>query len=223
MQLKSIQFAVFTNELIQRPDLLFQSVNSKLNSIIDDMPMIVNLPANIQADLPIVQANSIDKRFAMNVSRTRVDFFINCDETDSNSTPASVFKTNRELFRKYFKAVLEEQSIVRVGLVITMFKPITENVKSIYEKYLTEKYSLGSQEVTLRINDQSLLKGITLNNIRLVQSAVISEANENTNGVVIQLDINNVPSERQLTADFVSAFLGHVAEKVKDSVVQEMI
>lgn len=77
MKLISMQVALFTIDLISRPDLLFNNINGRLGNIFDSMPMILDLPLDVPAEIPVVQAKSSNDVFAMNVSRKRIDLFIN--------------------------------------------------------------------------------------------------------------------------------------------------
>lgn len=76
MKLLSAQLGIFSEDSISRPDLLFSEVNEKLGGIVDDMPTILNLPPDLPADIPVVQAKSSDGRININVSRSRIDLIV---------------------------------------------------------------------------------------------------------------------------------------------------
>ena len=65
MKLISIQIALFSAEQVFRPDLLMNAINEKLGNILDDMPTILNIPVDVPADIPIVQAKSQNKIYAL--------------------------------------------------------------------------------------------------------------------------------------------------------------
>lgn len=77
MKLLSIQVALFLLNQISRPDLLMNTINEKIGNILDEMPNILNIPIDVPVDVPIAQVKSSDKVFGLNVSRNRVDLFIN--------------------------------------------------------------------------------------------------------------------------------------------------
>lgn len=222
MKIISIQMALFSAELISRPDLLMNDVNERIGKVFDAMPMVMNLPPDVPSDIPLVQARSTNRVYSLNISRGRVDLTINPDYY-AEKTPSDVMKEYKTLIGKYYKAVLNALKVVRVGVVLTLFEPVEENVRVVYEKYLKEPFS-GESEVTVRINKQTLSKGLVYNNIRNVQAADLHVGNESITGVVIQLDTNNVPNnDLMLTAENISDIFGHATNKVKQRALKELI
>ena len=225
MKLISIQIALFTEKSISRPDLVYNNINEKLGDIFNDMPMIVNLPADVPADVPRVQAKSENGNFSLNVSLNRVDFFVN-PEVDLQLSPDDALKIYKSKLEKYYKSVTSALNIIRVGVILTLFEQTESNVKQIFEKYCTEKYTLGYSEITYRTNEQTMYNNLLINNIKLVESGEMHHKNAGFSGkgVLVQLDTNNIPQiQKRLNNEEISDIFGLAIEKIKPKAVKELI
>lgn len=223
MKLLSLQLAIFSKDLIGRPDLVFNEVNTKIGKVINDIPTILNLPADAPVDFPIVQAKSVNRQLNINVSRSRIDFIIHFD-IENNETPIDAFNFQRSLINKFYKAVLESINANRVGFVITMFEPSSNNVSTIFNKYFKEKYSTNIVESSMRINKQHMRKSVTYNNIRSVEAATVTNGTKKIEGVLFQYDINNVlEQEKIINEDIISYILSRVTALLSSDNIKEMI
>ncbi len=223
MKLLKLQLALFSNDLIQRPDLLLNNLNSKMNNIFDDIPNIINLPIDAPAEIPVAQTKSKNGVYSLNISRNRVDFSISpVYELEEN--PLDIFKSIKQLIEKYSKEVLSNTIVGRVGLVITLFENISYNSKAIFEKYFKEMYSNGYVEAALRVNKQTLNKGIVYNNILSLETADIQINNAIEKGVIFIHDINNAPQENlEIGFDIISNVLLEGITKLKPNALKELI
>lgn len=223
MKLLSVQMAIFSEESISRPDLLFNEVNEKLGGLINDMPTILNLPPDIPAEIPVVQAKSTDGRINLNVSRSRIDLIANFIY-ESEQSPLEALNSQRETIQKFYKSVLNSITANRTGFILTLFEPSTNNVKSVFEKYFSEKYTSKFVEASTRVNKQNMRKSVVYNNIRSVEAATITVGAENIPGVLFQLDINNAlePGKR-INEDIVSYVVSQGVSNLSPEAVKEMI
>lgn len=223
MKLLSMQFALFTSEKIERPDLLKDEINDKIGKKLNGMPTILDLPQDIPPEIPVVQIKSSDNIFALNVSRSRVDFFIN-PPYGSGNLPHDTFKEYRTVIDKYFKVVYNSTKVNRVGVIFTLFEPEQENVSKIFETFLVEKYLSSNNEVSIRTNCQRLNKGIVYNNVRTIEAAEIHVDGCKQKGVIIQFDTNNVPLENDtLTVENMSDIVEFAIGNIKTKVLKELI
>lgn len=223
MKLLSVQMAIFSEESISRPDLLFNEVNEKLGGLINDMPTILNLPPDIPAEIPVVQAKSTDGRINLNVSRSRIDLIANFIY-ESEQSPLEALNSQKETIQKFYKSVLNSITANRTGFILTLFEPSTNNVKSVFEKYFSEKYTSKFVEASTRVNKQNMRKSVVYNNIRSVEAATITIGAENIPGVLFQLDINNAlePGKR-INEDIVSYVVSQGVSNLSPEAVKEMI
>lgn len=223
MKLISMQIALFAQDLIPRPDLLMNEINDKLGNIFDTMPTILNLPADVPAEIPLAQTRSKNNVYALNISRSRIDLIISPIFAEEK-TPQEMFKQFKPTVDKYYKTAMKSVPLNRIGIIFTLFEPSESNVQAIFEKYLKEEYRIDSTEVTVRTNNQTLNQGVVYNNIRNVQTAVVHVGKVDHKGIVIQLDTNNVPStEIVLSTEMVANVISHAAAKLKPHAVKELI
>lgn len=225
MKLFSIQVALFYKELLPRPDLLFNVVNEKLGKIFDTPPQIMmNLPVELPADIPAVQATSTNRVYALNVARSRIDLIITPDFMKMVDIPSDVFKQYRQLIEKYCKCVMGEGEIIRMGLIQSLFEEASDNTKRIYEKCFKEKYELGCVEANYRINAQTQSKGVVYNNIKIVEAGDLHVNEQVCKGIIITLDTNNaVNNPPDFSSDTVNTILTVSANKIKPNAMKEMI
>ena len=223
MKLLSIQMAIFSDDPIMRPDLLFSEVNEKLGGLVNDMPTILNLPPDIPAEIPVVQAKSTDDLININVARSRIDLIVNFIYENKQS-PLEALNSQKSIIQKFYKSVLNAITANRTGFILTMFEPDANNVKSVYEKYFSEKYTSKLIEASMRVNKQDMRKSIVYNNSRLVEAATITVGAENVPGILFQFDINNVMEQgKRIDEDIVSYVVAQGTSSISPESVKEMI
>lgn len=223
MKLLSVQLAIFSKDLIERPDLLFNEINKKIGGVINDIPTILNIPLEAPAEIPVVQAKSIDHQLNLNVSRSRIDFIINFD-LESNKSPLEELNFQRSLINKFYQAVLARIIANRAGFIITMFESSSNNVSAIFNKYFKEKYSPNIVESSFRINKQYVKKPVTYNNICSVTATTVTNGTKKLEGVLFQYDLNNVlEQEKVINEDIISHILMRGTTLLDPKNIKEMI
>ena len=223
MQLIQVQMALFSQQTIVRPDLIFNEVNQKLGGIIDTMPNIINLSMDVPGDFPIVSSTSSNGKYSINVSRARVDFFIR-PEFEKKISPTESLKEYQSFISKYYRTVAGTMAVSRVGVIFTLFEFVENNVKAVFEKHFKRDYSTAYSEASLKLNRQGLVKGIAMNNITNIDASTLHHADKDYPGVVFLLDINNVPlNEKNLSMDEIAEIFKHATMKVKSNELKELI
>lgn len=223
MKLINLQVALFTTDLISRPDLLFNNINDKLGGIFDSMPMILNLPLDVPAEIPVVQAKSSNDIFAMNVSRKRVDLFINPKNEDTYKY-IDFEKKYGGIIEKYWRNIAKSYELCRIGIVATLFMEHNDNINAIYSKYLKGEMRPGTIEVTLRTNYQSLIRNIVCNNIFEVQAATLNIGDNAAKGVLVKMDTNNtVEHNSTLPPETISEIIKCALNKIKNNSIKGII
>lgn len=223
MKLLSIQMALFSEDFISRPDLLFNKLNEKMGGIVNEMPTILNLPPEAPAEMPIVQASSTDGLININISRVRIDLIIRF-AYEVNTTPEDSFKTRSSLIQSFYKFVLSSIPVNRTGFVLTLFEPNTNGVKAVFDKYFSEKFSADYIESSMRINKKSTRKSVAYNNLFSVEAATITVNADSIPGVLFQYDINNVVEQgKKISEDTVKYVTAQGAAHLSPNSVKEMI
>lgn len=223
MKLLSVQTAIFSKETISRPDLLFNEVNESMGGIINEMPTILNLPPDIPAEIPVVQAKSKDGLVNMNVSRSRIDLIINY-LYNSDLTPLEALNVRKSLIQSFYKSTLKTATANRTGFILTLFEPHSSNVKAIFNKYFQEKFGAKFVEASMRTNKQSMRKSIVYNSLRSIEAATITVDGMNIPGIVFQYDINNVlEQEKTINEDVIAYVISQGSALLSPDALKEMI
>jgi len=129
LRMINVQAAIFPNELISRPDTLYYKILSELNDIVDQAPIVNNIPEDAPAEIPRVVGSSKDNKFQINVSRNRIDLFINFTEEDAdNDKNYSLFKSLTNLLCTQVSSAV---GISRVGIITTSVS-LDEELKEIF-------------------------------------------------------------------------------------------
>lgn len=159
MRLLSLQVALFVDGVIDRPDLLMPQINAEFNNMFNDMPNVIKLPPEAPAEIPIVQMFSIDQKYHLNISRSRVDLFYTAQAPLVDSTPLYL-QTLSPLIAQFYNYIVENRKIPinRVGFITTIFYPEEKNISRIVKRYFSDKSFEKSCELSFRVNTQSKIK-----------------------------------------------------------------
>lgn len=223
MKVLSIQMALFTGDLISRPDLMMSSINDAMGNIFDAMPNIMNLPMNAPPEIPIAQTKSSNEKYALNVSRNRIDLLIS-PQYETQDGPLELVRSFKSSIDKYYKSVLNLTDLVRAGMVITLFEEEENNVKRIYDKYFCMHYSLDCTEAEFKINKQKMIRGMVFNNIQFVQAGVMHMENRVQKGVLIQFDVNNaLENGKTISNEIITSIVTQSIDKIKPGKLKEII
>lgn len=223
MKLLSVQVALFPKENIVRPDITMGEINQRLGYAMDAMPTILNIPQDFPNEIPVASVNSTNGVYTLNIARGRVDLIIK-PAIDMGTEPFDVFQAYKDSMEKYCQQVLEQNQVIRLGVILTMFHAVAENTKAIHSKYFKEPMAAGCIETSIKTNKRNKHKNIQLNNITLIEAAELELGKGHKKGVVIQFDINNVPNvDKPLTVDSITSILAYASNKIKSTALKELI
>jgi hypothetical protein len=189
LRMINVQAAIFPNELISRPDTLYYKILSELNDIVDQAPIVNNIPEDAPAEIPRVVGSSKDNKFQINVSRNRIDLFINFTEEDAdNDKNYSLFKSLTNLLCTQVSSAV---GISRVGIITTSVS-LDEELKEIFvDTYLKKVEKENLTEVEYRTNNIKTYKGRQTNNIIKISNGEIQSPIFQGDCLLVQLDTNN--------------------------------
>ncbi|EMV0255611.1 TPA: hypothetical protein ACYHN4_003656 [Vibrio cholerae] len=205
-QIIKLQLALFFESYQMRPDNLIQTINSDMGNLFDAMPQIIPMPEDAPLDIPRVQLRSENNRYNCNIAPSRIDFIMN-GNGNNESTWGQLTNDFLAKIRLFLRSVNTRVGIVRFGLIGNFFVPDNANSASITRKYL--KIDLNSaEEINLRFNKRNSSHGLNLNNITSINTAIAEVNNVTSNGVFIELDINNVPEHRRLDIENLIELVG---------------
>lgn len=228
MRLLSLQVALFVDGVIDRPDLLMPQINAEFNNMFNDMPNVIKLPPEAPAEIPIVQMFSIDQKYRLNISRSRVDLFYTAQAPLVDSTPLYL-QTLSPLIAQFYNYIVENRKIPinRVGFITTIFYPEEKNISRIVKRYFSDKSFEKSCELSFRVNTQSKIKSHVINNILNVEANTLFQRNgdqeSSTNGIVVTSDINNIPNGTPLSISAVKSIVTYAEKRLDEATLKEMI
>lgn len=228
MRLLSLQVALFVDGVIDRPDLLMPQINAEFNNMFNDMPNVIKLPPEAPAEIPIVQMFSIDQKYHLNISRSRVDLFYTAQAPLVDSTPLYL-QTLSPLIAQFYNYIVENRKIPinRIGFITTIFYPEEKNISRIVKRYFSDKSFEKSCELSFRVNTQSKIKSHVINNILNVEANTLfqrsGDQESSTNGIVVTSDINNIPNGTPLSISAVKSIVTYAEKRLDEATLKEMI
>ena len=185
----SLQFALFFQDIIERPDLEFSELNLNLMNIFDAIPTIVNIPKELPSDIPIVTLRSSTNEYSCNISRSRIDLHYNVT-TDKKTNSEIIQDFNSKVFG-LIEYLFNKRDFIRFGLICRYFHPDSQAIQTIKNKYFKDSFGQVA-ELSLRFNQKSKFNDWDLNDMVDISDAlaVVYKSREEY-GIFIQRDINN--------------------------------
>ena len=208
MRVVQIQVALFLSDIISRPDLLAEEINQKLGNRFDAMPHCVALPIDAPAEIPVVTRRSTTLPHQLNVSHKRCDLLIS--PLMENASLSIIETRYGEEIMDYVKAVMQNNKVDRIGVVLTVFDETQNPCEHISEKYFGGQ-NKDASELSFRVNQVTSIKGFDLNCIFIVSNGTCETNGEKSEGVLYIRDINNVVKEttNSLTLKQITSVLKH--------------
>lgn len=190
----SLQFVFFFKDIIDRPDIIFSDLNLRMANTFDAMPVMTPLPAELPPEIPMIYHRSESNEFACNISKSRLDFFVQkISDKKSNENLLSDFTIKTKTLSDY---LLSKKEIVRFGMIGRCFIEDKTPIDSLKRRYFVDKkLPINVSELGLRFNNQSDFSGFRINDITEISSDYMELNGNRKFGIFIQQDINNVPLE----------------------------
>lgn len=186
------QFVVFFKQHIIRPDTFFNTLNEGIGNLFDRMPQIIPMPAEVPPEIPRVSATNSSDTYLMNVSLNRFDFTVNVADSKFREDEAmSDFIVKLKLI---IKNLPNNYDVNRIGMVGNYFE-LEKNPATVLAKKLSRKDLGLVNEFNYRFNKISQDFGFNFNHILSFSSALINTKGVDAEGVFIQKDINNNPTD----------------------------
>lgn len=190
------QIALFFDNLLEKPEEIWQSLNNEFDGVFDKTPIILPVPKDQQLnEVPVVQMGSNNGVYSCNIARVRVDFFV-AGEGEENFTAKKDIITNisKKLF-DFFKN--KNINIKRIGFVTRFFiedekqdetiaKLLNDNFKNIHDGIVYESY--------IKYVSRDKILDFEINNYTTIEkfSANIPSMGNNIKGVLITRDFNTI-------------------------------
>lgn len=223
--IKEIKMAFFLKDLIDRADIFFYKINSKLENIFDIAPNSFSLPKTAPADIPRIEAVSSDERYYLSISSDRIYFAMNIQKDQPQS-----FKEFKTLLIQFANILLEEHKIFRIGLISKCLFGEEDTIKKVRDKYIKDEITSDFNELFLRYNIKKEFQNLKINDVTLVNASKegffnpIINKNEFSNCIVLEKDINNVPLEQEtFTKELMEGFINNFYECLSENSLKKLI
>ncbi|MGF1903441.1 hypothetical protein [Aliivibrio sifiae] len=217
----SLQFAYFLKDIVERPDLEFNCLNSEMLNIFDAMPQMIPVPRELPTDVPLMVLRSSNEQYTCNISRSRIDFIFNrLDDSKSNNEVLSDFNLK---VKGLTQSILSKQEVNRFGLVARYFHQDNSAVHTLRNRFFS-KIVDGAEELSLRFNKPSDSHGYRINDIVEINAAELIIDNKATKGILIQRDINNnIKPSSYIEKSVLSEISTKYAVRVSESAIEGLI
>lgn len=205
------QFALFFEELLEKPENIWQDLDSKLGGISESPPLIIPVPHEPALNgVPVVQI--LSDIYRLNIARQRTDLFIAGvgQRADFSSVKEDLINKAQTLT----EIIKELIPIKWIGLVVRFFVE-EENFNTIISNGINDNLkniSKGSiSESSIRYTIVDKIIGVESNNILEINifKAKIANYGENIPGLLITRDFNTKPAQsiEGLDKDFIKKFI----------------
>lgn len=212
----SYQFVVFFKQPIIRPDTFFNTLNEGIGNLFDRMPQIIPMPAEVPPEIPRVSATNSSDTYAMNVSLNRFDFTMNVADSKFREDEAmSDFISKLKLI---IKNLPNNYDVNRIGMIGNYFE-LEKNPATALAKKLSRKDLGLVNEFNYRFNKVSQEFGLDFNHIFSFSNAVINTKGIDVEGIFIQKDINNNPTDDVFKKELISDIL---MKKIKELIPESL-
>lgn len=216
-----LQFAFFLKDTIDRPDIEFEDLNSKMLNTFNGIPTQIPVPRELPADIPIKTLRSENNEYSCNLSRSRIDFiFQRANESKPNTEILKDFNSKVAGLIEY---ITKKQEISRFGMVARYFHHDNTAIHTLRSKYFNSNVD-GACELSLRFNKKSESFGFEINDVLEISSAEFQAPDSTTKGILIQRDINNMPKQgATLSLEVLSKISKKYASKISEQEVEALI
>lgn len=199
-------------------------LNKVLNNIFDIQPIINSVPAleQLPPDFPVVVMNSSSGRcsITIGVRQASIQFPIKINEFENIDNFISYRKQEIKKFVRYFA---KNEGIIRVGVIFNCFKLKKNSVSDIINKYCKETLN-ECAELSLRFNKVSNIDNMYINNIVNISNTEIkANGNIEGEGILITLDINNRPLDKDMNEGEIEKLLKHIFSIITEKKIKELL
>lgn len=225
MRIVGMQIAIFFDRVLSRPDTFGNLINEKLGNWFEKIPQVTPWPEEVPVDVPIVQMGSNKHKNTMNVSRGRIDLFLNADVMKYESVD-HFMQENSKLLWSFIKLVNKEKPIIRLGINATAFQEEECAPKKLVEKYFS--YNFGAvDELSFHVNKKQRMNGLRINNnldvnVGGLTYTVSGKPEITLKGLVFKRDFNNEPGKQTLSLADIEAIYNSALTVVSDKNISEV-
>ena len=220
--LMRIQFGIFFDKPINRPDLISSSVLQEFQSEFDAPPINLPLPPDAPVDIPISQLKSKNGAWSLNVSKIRTEIIFNPKDIDDFRDENNVENIKKIILLCADKA--REQSININRIVNFAVYALYQNqpIEFLREKLQIKKFD-NTIELNIRFNQKEKENGFEINNITMIDNGTVEKNGEVKEALILTKDVNNIiPNKNEFSNKDIEKFLSITKEIVSWNKILEI-
>lgn len=186
--LLSAQFALFLQNTLSRPDRYAYQLYEKIESFRNVIPEISpTSPANT----PSAFISNADDNCKMGVTNKRIDLYY---QNNLKGVEPTFYK-----FKEIARTIIHEINLecIRIGIITTTIYPDIQANEFLCKRICIE----GALDIQLSYNMKFDFNNKEFNKVYRLYPGLINIANKEYKGLIIERDINNIPTEQTLSRD----------------------
>ena len=213
-KLARIQFGIFFNKPINRPDLISSSVLQEFQSEFDAPPINLPLPPNAPVDIPISQLRSKNGAWNLNISKIRAEIIFNPKDIDDFKDEDNVENIKKVILLCANEAKKQSIDINRVVNFAVYILYQDQPIKFLREKLQIKEFD-NTIELNIRFNQKEKENGFEINNVTIIENGTIEKNSEIENALILTKDVNNViPNQNKFSNEDIEKFFSVTKEIV---------
>lgn len=196
-KLARIQFGVFFNRPINRPDLISSSVLQQFQSEFDAPPTNLPLPPDAPVDIPISQLKSKSGAWNLDVSKIRAGVVFSPENVGNSENEVSIENIKKVILLCADKAREQNIDINRiVNFAVYILYP-NKPIEFLQEKLRIKKFN-NTIELSIRFNQKEKKDDFSMNNITMIENGFEEKDGKKNNVLILTKDVNNIfPNENK--------------------------
>lgn len=227
----SSQVALFFNSSLGREN--FSQLRQWIQANNFDIDKLFDFSDSAPKEFPLLQAirQTERGRVRINISIGRADLFF-----ETNSRHLSFEQVRVQFFedinRIHLQLITLGIGVGRIGCINTFFRQISnQDTLSVTQGLISDKVNQwagqGWREISIRVNAVDRIttpeRTIDLNKIIQILSGSASISQEKNDGIILIIDVNNVPSDDVFSPQEVGLLLNVCFDKITDRVVNDYL
>lgn len=211
--LMRIQFGIFFDKPISRPDLISSNVLQEFQNEFDVPPINLPLPPDAPVDIPISQLKSRNGAWSLNVSKIRAEIIFNPKDIDNFEDEVNVENIKKIILLCANKAREQSININRIVNFAVYILYQDQPIEFLREKLQIKKFD-NTIELNIRFNQKEKENGFEINNITIIDNGTLEKNGEVKKGLILTKDVNNIiPNENKFSNKEIEKFFS-VTKKI---------
>jgi tryptophanyl-tRNA synthetase len=222
----------FVQLVIYSPGIVFinklkmaNEINDNLSNLLDDDPVMLPLPEDAPADIPIIQMSSKNKRYILSIAANRIDFIYQYKDENKGLFPALDFFEKFLTIFKYFAEKIHTQ-FTRSAMVTNWVIELGDisPAEFLRNKYIQKDTPIiNPYELEIHYLTKGTIGKFEVNKwVRIKSEHKMSETEKNSL-ITFLIDINTVEEKiYEFDMDSLQSFLEQSSNITKETISEHL-